>query len=65
MTTTRPHVALDGQYSMAETASLLKVDPKTIYRWRQSGYLKAKKHRFNKRPFVLGRDILRIYDACI
>ena len=50
---------------MAETASLLKVDPKTIYRWRQSGYLKAKKHRFNKRPFVLGRDILRIYDACI
>lgn len=65
MTNSRPHVALDGQYSMTEAAAILKVDPKTIYRWRQSGYLKTKQHRHNKRPFVLGRDILRIFDACL
>ena len=65
MTNSRPHVALDGQYSMTEAAALLKVDRKTIYRWRECGYLKTKMHRYNKRPFILGRDILRIYDTCL
>jgi len=63
--TTRPHVALDGQYSLTETANLLKKDRKTIYRWRKCGYLKTKTHRYNKRPFVLGREILRIYDLYV
>lgn len=63
MTTTRPHVALEGRYSLADAARILEVDRKTIYRWRKCGYLKEKKHRFNKRPFILGRDLLRIFDA--
>lgn len=50
---------------MTEAAALLKVDRKTIYRWRECGYLKTKMHRYNKRPFILGRDILRIYDTCL
>ena len=62
---TRPHVALDGQYSMTETAAILGKDRKTIYLWRKLGYLKTKQHRYNKRPFVLGREILRIYDSCL
>ena len=65
MTNSRPHVALDGQYSMTEAAAILQVNTKTIYRWRQSGYLKTSKHRYNKRPFVLGREILKIFDACL
>ena len=63
MTNTRPRVALDGQYGMTEVAVLLDVDRSTIYRWRKCGYLKTKKHRHNNRPFVLGRDILRIFDS--
>lgn len=61
----RPRVALDGQYSMTETAVLLGKDRKTIFNWRKLGYLKTKQHRYSKRPFVLGREILRIYDACL
>lgn len=63
--TTRPHVALDGQYSITETAMLLGKDRKTIYNWCKQGYLKAKRHRYNKRQFVMGREILRIYDSCL
>ena len=62
MTTRRPRVALDGHYSMAETASILDVDRKTIYRWRQLGYLRTRHYRHNKLPFVLGREIVRLYD---
>ena len=65
MTNSRPHVTLDGQYSMTEAAALLKVDRKTIYRWRKMGYLKTKTHRHNKLPFVLGREILRLFDLCL
>ena len=47
---------------MTETARLLEVDRRTIYRWRDSGYLTVKVQRVNKRPFVLGRQILKIFD---
>ena len=50
---------------MVEAAHYLGVDRKTIYRWRKCGYLKTKKHRHNNRPFVLGRDILKIFDLCV
>lgn len=63
MTNTRPRVALDGQYSMTETAALLKIDRKTIYRWRKNGYLTTKLHRYTKMPFITGREILKVYDA--
>lgn len=63
MTNTRPRVALDGQYSMTEAAALLKVDRKTIYRWRTSGYIKTKIHRYTKLPFLEGREILKVFDV--
>lgn len=62
MVTTRPRVALDGQYTMTEAARLLGVDRKTIWRWRDCGYMKDHKHRHNSRSFVLGREILKMYD---
>jgi len=64
MTNTRPNVALDGRYSMVETAALLGVDRRTIYRWRKSGYLKQKRRRFNNRPFITGREIIKIFEVC-
>ena len=63
MTNTRPRVALDGRYSISEAALILEVNRTTIYRWKNCGYLKTKRHRYNKRQFILGREILRIYDA--
>lgn len=63
MTNIRPRVALDGHYSMAETASLLEVDPSTVYRWRRSGYMKTHHYRHSKLPFIFGREILKIFDV--
>lgn len=64
MTNTRPHVALDGHYSITETASLLQVDPSTIHRWVKSGYMKKKSYRHSKRPFIQGLEIIKIFNAC-
>ena len=63
MTTTRPRVALDGHYSMTGAAAILAVDRKTVYRWRQLGYLKTKISRFTKQPYVEGREIVKVFDV--
>ena len=64
MTHTRPRVAAEGQYSFAEAADLLGVDPRTIYRWRKMGYLpETKPRRVNRRSYILGKYILRAFDA--
>jgi hypothetical protein len=63
MTNKRPSVSLDGRYSMTETAGFLGVDRRTIFRWRQSGYVKSRKFKHCNRPFILGRDIIRIYNT--
>jgi predicted site-specific integrase-resolvase len=59
----RPKVVLDGKYTLTEAAALLGKDRRTLYNWRKLGYLKTKQHRYTKRPFVLGREILRLYDC--
>lgn len=64
MTHTRPRVAQDGRYSFTEAADLLGVDRRTIYRWRKLGYLpETAPRKVNRRSYVLGKYILRAYDA--
>ena len=64
MTNKRPHVTMDGRYSFAEAAAILGVDRKTIYRWRKMGYLpETAPRKVNKRPVILGKHILRVFDA--
>lgn len=64
MTNTRPRVSQEGRYSFAEAAAMLGVDIRTIYRWRKAGYLpETKPRRVNKRKYILGKYILRVYDA--
>ena len=62
--TPRPHIVLDAHYSFTEAAELLDVDRKTIYRWRKLGYLPVTRPRMvNHRCYVLGKHILRVWDA--
>jgi len=62
--TTRPNVALEGHYSFTEAGILLGKDRKTIYRWRKLGYLpETKSRRFNRKSYILGKHILRAFDA--
>lgn len=64
MTNTRPHVAVDGHYNYEEAAILLGVDRRTIYRWRKMGYLpETKPRKINRRSYILGKYILRVFDA--
>ncbi len=64
MTPTRPRVSPEGRYLFTEAAELLDVDRKTIYRWRKLGYLPVTRPRLvNHRCYVLGKHILRVWDA--
>jgi len=55
-----PKIARDGFYSTADAAELLAVDPRTIYRWKKAGYLKAKKNWRNGRDYFMGYDLIRV-----
>lgn len=61
--TIRPKVAPTGHYSFTEAAALLGKDPRTIYRWRKMGYLPVTKPRWSNRGYILGKHILRAFDA--
>lgn len=63
MTNTRPQVVPDGHYSMTEAADLLGVNRSTIYRWRKSGYMKERRYHHCSRHFLLGKEILKIYNV--
>jgi len=64
MTNTRPRVVSDGHYSFQEAADLLGIDRRTIYRWRKMGYIPVTKpRRTNGRSYILGKYILRAFDA--
>ena len=64
MTNTRPNVRPNDTFLFTEAAKLLGVDRKTIYRWRKLGYLPVTRPRMvNHRCYVLGKHILRVWDA--
>lgn len=64
MTNIRPRVSPEGRYSFQDAADLLGVDRSTIYRWRKLGYLpQTAPRKVNRRPTILGKHILRVFDA--
>lgn len=60
---TRPRIPLDGHYTFVEAAALLGKDRRTIYRWRKMGYLPETRSRLMSKGFILGKHILKAYDA--
>lgn len=63
MTNTRPNVAKNGLYNFKQTAILLEVDRRTIYRWRKLGYLPETKSALFGSNYILGKHILRVFDV--
>ena len=63
MTKTRPTVALNGHYTFVEAGILLGKDRRTIYRWRKLGYLPETKSSIFNKSYILGKHILRVWDA--
>ena len=64
MINTRPRISLTDTFNFQEAADLLGVSRRTIYRWRQMGYIKVTKpRRVNRREYILGKELLKVYDA--
>ncbi len=68
MTTPTPGTSpLPELYSVAETAKLLKVNPKTVRRWIENGDLTV--HRFGRQIRITEHDIVSFFsqllDSCI
>lgn len=62
--TPRPHIVLDAHYSFADAAEILGKDRRTIYRWRKLGYLpETKSRKYNRKSYILGKHILRAFEA--
>lgn len=61
MTNVLPKIARDGFYSTADAAHLLEVDRKTIYRWKQAGYIKAKRNKRNNRDYFMGYELMKVF----
>ena len=59
MTSTTPDTSpLPAFYSVAETAKLLKVNPKTVRRWIENGDLTA--HRFGRQIRITDADLVTL-----
>ncbi len=63
MTTTTPGTSpLPALYSVAETAKILKVCPRTVRRWIEKGYLKV--HRFGRQIRITDSDLVTFIRQC-
>lgn len=65
MTPTRPDVQPTDLLSIVQASRALGVNRSTIYRWIESGKIKAKTRRHNLRVVIAGAEILRIYGATV
>lgn len=52
------NISRSGQYTTAETATLLGVHRNTLRRYVVSGVLKCSYRRGNNRPFFKGADLI-------
>lgn len=63
MISIKPDIADSARYNIKETAALLKIDRKTLYNHSEQGLIRKRFHRSNNRPFFLGADIKRYWEA--
>lgn len=64
MTTDPPKVNSKGMYNVSQTAKLLGIDRKTVYRYTESGDLQSVRRACTSgRRSYLGSEILRFWGA--
>ncbi len=63
--TTPPEVMPTGRYSIAETARHIGKSVRTVQRYVEAGTIKVNIWKPNKKTFVTGLEILRIWNQII
>lgn len=62
MTATQPEVMPTGRYSVGDTAKLLDVSKRTVYRYIKDGLMKPQYRKVNSKPFVTGLEIVKVWN---
>ena len=63
MVSTVPNIRDDARLSLSEAARIMEIDRKTLYKYHKSGKLNVFYRRLNNRPYVLGKDLLKVWYA--
>lgn len=58
-----PKVSRQGRYNAKETAKVLGIDPKTLWRHTQLQHIHCEYRKCNGRPVYLGAEIIRYWGA--
>lgn len=58
-----PNVSKEGHYNVSETAKVLGIDRKTLYRHTAMKHIKCQRHRYTNMPFYVGSEIIRFWGA--
>ncbi len=61
ITAIEPKVALDGRYSIAETAKALGVHRNSVMNYTNQGLLHCRFRKATSKKFYLGSEILRFW----
>ena len=63
MITTEPKVSATARYTVRETAELLKLSKRTIYRYIEEGVMISQTRKLNGKQFITGLEITKRWNA--
>lgn len=63
MTAEKPHVNIEGRYSVKETCQMLEISRSTLRNHEQAGLIRRGFRKMTGRPFYAGREIIRYWSA--
>jgi len=61
MTTVQPEVTPTARYSIKQTEEKLKISRRTVYRYIKAKTLKVSYLKVNKKPYVTGQEITKVW----
>lgn len=61
MTTVQPEVTPTARYSIDQTAEKLKISRRTVYRYIEAKTLKVRYRKSNKKPYITGQEITKVW----
>ena len=63
MVSETPKVTASGHYTLSQAANALGIDRRTLAKHTEMRHIKCHVHRYTKRLFYEGRDIIRFWGA--